>query len=124
MQCYRGPPQSGLHLFPRKGWPVNLTAEYKLDHFLPIMTREEMDRSLTGDSHLQYLKRQRDQLVMGFPVWIALLGFLIYGCWQLDATMEEMVMVIPFPLLMLIITTIAFISKQREIREESDDHVA
>jgi|GEM_PF-3344742 len=88
------------------------------------MTREEMDRSLTGDSHLQYLKRQRDQLVMGFPVWIALLGFLIYGCWQLDATMEEMVMVIPFPLLMLIITTIAFISKQREIREESDDHVA
>ena len=97
---------------------------FSLGHFAHMKTQEEIARSLTGNSHLQYLKRQRDQLVMGFPIWTALLGFLIYGCWQLDATLEEKVMVIPFPLLLLIINTIAFIFKQREIRKESDDTVA
>ena len=95
-----------------------------LGDFAHMMTREEMERSVTGDSHLQYLKRQRDSLLMGFPIWTALLGFLIYGCWQLEATLEEVVMVFPVPLLLLIINTIAFVSKRREIRKESDDHAA
>jgi len=79
---------------------------------------------LTGESHLQYLKRKRDQFIMGILVCIALLGFVAYGCWQLGATSKDALMVLSVPMLMLVIYTIAFISTGRKIRRLSDDDVA
>jgi len=88
------------------------------------MTREENERLVTGDSHLQYLKRKRDQYMMGFPITIALLGFVAYGCWQLGASSEDLLMVLPVPVLMFILNTTAFIITGRKIQRLSDDNVA
>jgi hypothetical protein len=88
------------------------------------MTREENQRLVTGDSHIQYLKRKRDSYIMGFPITIALLGFVGYGCWQLGATTKDVLMVLPVPFLMFALNAIAFIFTSRRIKRLSDDTVA
>jgi hypothetical protein len=88
------------------------------------MTREENERLVTGDSHLQYLKRKRDQHVMGFPITIAILGLVVYGCRQLGATSKDMLMVFPVPVLMFVLNATAFIFTTRKIKRLSDDTVA
>jgi hypothetical protein len=85
------------------------------------MTREENERLVTGDSHLQYLKRMRDQRIMGIPITIALLGFVAYGCWQLDAPLKEALMVFSVPMLMFILNITDFILTSRKIKRLSDD---
>ncbi len=88
------------------------------------MTREENQRLVTGDSHLQYLKRKRDSHIMGFPVTIAILGFVAYGCWQLGATTKDILMVLPVPLLMFALNATAFIFTTRKIKKLSDETAA
>jgi hypothetical protein len=85
---------------------------------------EDHDRMLPGESPLQYLKRKRNQFITAIPVCIALLGFVTYGCWQLDASREVVLMVFPVPVLMLVMYVIAIISTGRKIRRLSDDDVA
>lgn len=85
---------------------------------------EDSDRMLPGESQLQYLKRKRAQFITAIPVCIALLGFVAYGCWQLDASREVMLMVFPVPGLMLCLYIVAAISTGRKIRRLSDVEVA
>jgi len=58
---------------------------------------------------------------MGFPITIALLGFVAYGCWQLGATTKDVLMVLPVPLLMFALNATAFIFTSRKIKRLSDD---
>jgi hypothetical protein len=85
---------------------------------------EDHDRKRPDESQLHYLKKKRGQFVTAIPVCIALLGFVVYGCWQLGATREVVLMVFPVPMLMLCVYIIAFISTGRKIRRLSDDDVA
>jgi formate hydrogenlyase subunit 4 len=85
---------------------------------------EDHDRRRSGESELDYLKRKRDQYITAIPICVALLGFVAYGCWQLGATREVLLMVFPVPALMLVIYIIAIISTVRKIHKLLDDDVA
>ena len=85
------------------------------------MTHEEEERALTGDSHIEYLKRERRSAAMGFPITIALLGFAIYGVWELEASWEMALLGISMPLLFLAGVTFSYISLGRRIQKERDD---
>jgi len=82
------------------------------------MINEEQDGwDVMGETRLQYLQRKRDQFFMAIPVCLTLFGFVAYGCWQLDATWPETLMVLPLPALMLVIYVFAFMATGRKIQK-------
>ncbi len=75
-------------------------------------------------SGTDYLKKKRSQSAVTIPISIALIGFILYSSWQLDAPWNITLMCLSIPVLWLVIAVGSCLYTGRQIKRESDDDAA